>query len=98
MRYGMGFSGSGSTTTAYIDVTLPVNMRVGPTSVDWTNTIALWAGATNFQVTAISVYTSGAGTTSCLLQCTSSGLTGEKPYQLVGYASGGASLGLSAEL
>jgi hypothetical protein len=98
MRYGIGFSGSGSTTTAYIDVTLPVNMRVGPTAVDWTNTIALWAGATNFQVTAISIYASGAGTTSCLLQCTSSGLTGEKAYQLVGYASGGASLGLSAEL
>jgi hypothetical protein len=98
MRYGIGFSGSGSTTTAYIDVTLPVNMRVGPTAVDWTNTIALWAGATNFQVTAISIYASGAGTTSCLLQCTSSGLTAEKAYQLVGYASGGASLGLSAEL
>jgi len=98
VRYGIGFSGSGSTTTAYINVTLPVNMRTGPTSVDWGSTLAVWKGGTNFQVTAISIYSSGSGMTDCLLQCTSSGLTGEEAYQLVAWSSGNAFLALGAEL
>jgi len=98
VRYGIGFSASGSTTTAYINVTLPVNMRTGPTSVDWNNTLALWAGGTNFQVTAITITSSGASVTDCLLTCTTSGITGEKAFQLVAWSSGGGFLGLGAEL
>ena len=98
VRYGIGFSASGSSTTAYINITLPVNMRTGPTSVDWGNTLALWKGGTNFQVTAITITSSGASVTDCLLQCTSSGLTGEEAYQLVAWTSGGGFLALGAEL
>ena len=73
-------------------------MRTGPTSVDWNNTLALWAGGTNFQVTAITITSSGASVTDCLLTCTTSGITGEKAFQLVAWSSGGGFLGLGAEL
>ena len=98
VRYGIGFSASGSSTTAYINITLPVNMRTGPTSVDWGNTLALWKGGTNFQVTGITITSSGSSVTDCLLNCTTSGITGEEAYQLVAWSSGGGFLALGAEL
>jgi hypothetical protein len=97
-RFGMGFVGAGSTTAFYATVIFPVTMRAKPTSIDWTGNIGVWNGGAIAAVSVISLESGSESTTSAVALSTSSGLTAQSPYILIGNASSTAALAFSAEL
>jgi hypothetical protein len=97
-RFGHGFCGAASTTNFYATVIFPVSMRAVPTSVDTAGSLGVWNGGAINAVSAVTVDTSGLTPQVAVAFVTSSGLTAQNPYQLIGNNSGSASLAFSSEL
>jgi hypothetical protein len=97
-RFGHGFCGAGSTTNFYATVIFPVSMRAIPSSVDTTGSLGVWNGGGINAVSAVTLDTSGLTPQVAVAFVTSSGLTAQNPYQLIGNNSGSASLAFSSEL
>ena len=97
-RFGHGFCGAGSTTTLYATVIFPVSMRVAPTSVDTAGSLGVWNGGGITAASAITLDTSANTPQTSVAFVTSSGMTAQNPYQLIGNNSGTASLAFSSEL
>jgi hypothetical protein len=97
-RFGSGFVGAGSSTSFYATVVFPVTMRAKPTSIDWTGSMGVWNGGGIASVSAISLESGSEMPNSAVALSTSSGLTAQAPYTLMGNASGTAALAFSAEL
>jgi hypothetical protein len=91
--------GTGATTTiASIYVNLPVQMRIAPTSVDY-STLGVFDGTTITGSAVPTIVSSYTGTKVVGLDATvSSGLTVNRPYRLITNNSTSGFLGLSAEL
>jgi len=95
----IGTGPAGSSTNGNITVFMQTPMRIAPTSVTQTGSLGLWAGATVFAVTALTIETSSASPiTVSLSPVVSSGLTTGTTYQLIGNNDGTAAIALSAEL
>lgn len=90
----MGTGLAASTTLAQIVVPFPVEMRVVPTSVDY-STLGLYDGGL-VAITAVAL--DGQNARAGGVSCTSSGLTVYRPYILISNASANGYLGFSAEL
>lgn len=97
-RLGHGFCGSGTSTTLYATIRLPVSMRSKPTSLDWTGNLGVWNGGGISSVSAVSLESGSETTTSCVAIVTSSGMTAQTAYTLIGNASSTAALAISSEL
>jgi len=97
-RFGHGFCGAASTTNFYATVIFPVSMRAVPTSVDTAGSLGVWNGGGINAVSAVTVDTSALTPQVAVAFVTSSGLTAQNPYQLIGNNSGSASLAFSSEL
>jgi len=94
--FGLGFADQ--TTTAIIQVPLPVTMRVAPTSVDFSS-LNLSTGATNNAVTGLSILSNQNGNGIAVVYPTvASGLTQFRSYSLTANNSTNGYLGLNAEL
>ena len=89
---------AGSTTATTIAVTLPVQMRIAPTSgVDF-STLVLVDAASTFTVTTCTIDVNVTSQNFGVVTATASGLTQYRPYYLRQNASAGAYIGFSAEL
>lgn len=93
---GSAFGSAKSTTVATMVYSLPVTMRVAPTSGEHAN-VRLWDGANVFTVTSavFSGSTDGFGTADFGV---ASGLTQFRPYQIIANASLAGYVAFSAEL
>lgn len=93
---GSAFGSAKSTTVATMVYSLPVTMRVAPTSGEHSN-IRLWDGANVYTVTSsvFSGSTDGFGTADFGV---ASGLTQFRPYQIIANASLAGYVAFSAEL
>jgi hypothetical protein len=98
IRLGTGFVGAGSTTTLYAMVNFPVTMRAKPTSVDWVASLGVWNGGGIASVSNVTLESGSESTTTAVAIATSTGLTAQQPYQLIGNASSTAALAFNAEL
>jgi hypothetical protein len=94
----IGTGPANTTTDALITVFMQTPMRVAPTSVTTTGSFGVWAGATVFSVSAITIDSTSTGLSTATISATSTGLTIGTTYQLIGNNSSTASLALSAEL
>jgi hypothetical protein len=94
----IGTGPANTTTDALITVFMQTPMRVAPTSVTATGSFGVWAGATVFSVSAITIDSTSTGLSTATISATSTGLTIGTTYQLIGNNSSTASLALSAEL
>ena len=97
-RFGHGFCGAASTTNFYATVIFPVSMRAAPTSVDTAGSLGVWNGGAITAASAITLDTSANTAQVSVAFVTSSGMTAQSPYQLIGNNSGSASLAFSSEL
>jgi hypothetical protein len=94
--FGQGYADQ--TTTAIIQVPLPVTMRVLPTSVDF-STLNLTTGGTNTTVTGLTLLSSQCSNQIVVAYPTvAAGLTVNRPYGLTANNSTSGYLGFSAEL
>jgi hypothetical protein len=93
---GSAFGSAKSTTVATMVYSMPVTMRVAPTSGEHSN-VRLWDGANVYTVTSsvFSGSTDGFGTADFGV---ASGLTQFRPYQIIANASLGGYVAFSAEL
>jgi len=91
---GNGFAQN--TTNAYVVVKFPVAMRVGPTLNPFVGPFALDDGALAYSVSNISLNQSGSS--SCLVNCTTTGMTAYRPVIIYANGSSSARLSFSAEL
>jgi hypothetical protein len=93
---GSAFGSAKSTTVATMVYSMPVTMRVAPTSGEHSN-VRLWDGANVFTVTSavFSGSTDGFGTADFGV---ASGLTQYRPYQIIANASLAGYVAFSAEL
>jgi hypothetical protein len=93
---GSAFGSAKSTTVATMVYSMPVTMRVAPTSGEHSN-VRLWDGANVFTVTSavFSGSTDGFGTADFGV---ASGLTQFRPYQIIANASLAGYVAFSAEL
>ena len=98
IRLGTGFVGAGSTTTLYAMVNFPVTMRAKPTSVDWAASLGVWNGGGIASVSNVTLESGSESTTTAVAVATSTGLTAQQPYQLIGNSSSTAALAFNAEL
>jgi hypothetical protein len=94
----IGTGPANSTTAALITVFMQTPMRAQPTAVTQTGGFGVWAGATVFSVSAVSIDTTSTSPYTTVINATSSGLTIGTTYQLIGNNDGTASIALSAEL
>jgi hypothetical protein len=95
--YGGWGTGSGETTTSsYIVINNPVNMRTTPSSVDYSS-LALYDQVAVTAVTGVTIGNSTAGTTT-VRATVASGLTVYRPYILLNNNSTSGYIGFSAEL
>lgn len=93
-----GWGLADQSTTAIINVPLPVTMRVAPASVEF-STLNLTTGGTNTAVTGLTILSSNSGNgIAVVYPTTSGGLTQYRPYGLTANNSTSGYLGLSAEL
>lgn len=97
-RFGSGFCGGGTTTSAYITVNFPVNLRSKPTSIDWSGALGTWNGGGINAVSAVALESGSEMTTSAVAIITSSGMTSQTPYILIGNNSSTAAIAFNAEL
>jgi len=96
MNYGIGFADQ--TTTAMIQVKMPVTMRTIPSSLDY-STLNLTTGGTNTTVTSATFLANQTHADFALVYVTvSGGLTTNRPYILTANNSSSSYLGISAEL
>lgn len=93
-RQGIGFATS--TTNQAIQVHLPVPMRIIPTSVDFANLAASDSAGTLSAVSAVGLSNSGNQVIS--VDCTTTGMTTNRPGALVNNNNTAGYLGFSAEL
>ena len=98
IRLGTGFVGAGSTTTLYAMVNFPVTMRIKPYSIDWTGNLGIWNGGGISAVSNVTLESGSESTTTAVAIATSTGLTAQTPYQLIGNASATAAIAFNAEL
>ncbi len=91
---GMGFAQN--TTNGYLVLTFPTSMRIAPTSLSYTGPFVLDDGVGAFSVTNLTI--NQAGTNSCLVNATSSGLTAYRPVIIYANGNTSARLSFSAEL
>ena len=92
-----GFGTASSTTNAYVAQTLPVSMRIPPTTVDYaTVRLSDWAGGTA-SITSLSIYDS---TTTFVMfnPVVASGLTQFRNYSILAQSATAGYVGISAEL
>lgn len=95
-NFGQGYADQ--TTTAIIQVPLPVTMRVVPTSIDF-STLNLSTGGTNTTVTNCTLLGGNSSNQiACAYATVASGLTTNRPYGLTANNSFGGYIGFSAEL
>ncbi len=95
-NFGQGYADQ--TTTAIIQVPLPVTMRVVPTSIDF-STLNLTTGGTNTTVTNCTLLGGNSSNQiACAYATVASGLTTNRPYGLTANNSFGGYIGFSAEL
>jgi hypothetical protein len=86
-----------ATTSALINVNLPVTMRVKPTSVDY-STLNLSTGATNATVSSVAISSVLSSNQVVTVSASATGLTQFRPYFLTTENNLSAYLGFSAEL
>jgi hypothetical protein len=86
-----------STTQAYFVVPLNQEMRVSPTSVEFTNLAVGLRGVSNTSITALTL-AEGAPNATGLVATVASGLTANRPYQLENLSGQIGYVGFSAEL
>jgi hypothetical protein len=98
IRIGTGFVGAGSTTTLYAMVNFPVTMRIKPYSIDWTGNLGIWNGGGISAVSNVTLESGSESTTTAVAIGTSTGLTAQTPYQLIGNNSATAAIAFNAEL
>jgi len=98
IRIGTGFVGAGSTTTLYAMVNFPVTMRIKPYSIDWTASLGAWNGGGIASVSNVTLESGSESTTTAVAIATSTGLTAQTPYQLIGNNSATAAIAFNAEL
>jgi hypothetical protein len=94
----VGTGPANTTTNSDQTIFMQVPMRVTPTSVTTTGSLGLWSGGTIFAVTAFSLNSNGSSPYTASVGCTTTGLTADRTYQLIGNNDSTASLALSAEL
>jgi hypothetical protein len=95
-NFGQGYADQ--TTTAIIQVPLPVTMRVVPTSIDF-STLNLTTGGTNTAVTNCTFLGNNSSNQIAVAYATvAAGLTVNRPYGLTANNSTSGYLGFSAEL
>jgi hypothetical protein len=94
----IGTGPAGSSTQGNITVFMQTPMRVAPTSVTQIGSLGLWAGATVFSVSSLTLDSSSSSPITVNLAPISSGLTTGTTYQLIGNNDGTSSIALSAEL
>lgn len=92
-RFGSGIFASA--TTAYADIYFPVPMRANPTTID-ANLLGWYDGGATGTITAATLTNTGRNSTT--LNCTTTGGTQYRPFQLSADNSTSAYLGLGAEL
>jgi hypothetical protein len=93
----LGIAQSSATTTAQANVVAPVQMRIAPTSVDF-STLRFTDYVGGFTITALTLDTSGTGRNLQMVTGTTTGLTQYRPYVLSANNSTSAYIGFSAEL
>jgi len=94
-NFGLGFANS--TTNATMSITAPVQMRILPTSVDF-STLRFTDYSSTFVISALVFDNSGNGRNTQLVSGTSTSLTTNRGYAISGNNSTSAYLGFSAEL
>jgi len=94
----IGTGPANTTTAALITVFMQNAMRTQPSAVTQTGTFGIWAGATVFSVSSLSIDTTSTSPYTTVLNCVTSGLSTGTTYQLIGNNDGTAAIGLSAEL
>jgi hypothetical protein len=95
--YGLGYAHSTTNGTIYVQP--PVQMRVRPTSVDFSNLSLGIVNVTGFPVTSLAISTADSGTHITCLNCTTAGtLTQFRSYGLNANNTTSSFVGLSAEL
>lgn len=92
-----GFGTASSTTNAYTPVTLPVSMRINPSTIDYaTVRLSDWSGG-SAAITSLSIYDST--TTFVMLNpVVASGLTQYRNYSILAQSGTAGYIGISAEL
>jgi hypothetical protein len=93
---GMGLGVATSTTNGSVQVALPVQMRVAPTSIDF-STLGLYSSGSVIAVTTATIDTASKNIVR-VNAAVSSGLTQDRAYQLLANNSTSALIGFSAEL
>jgi hypothetical protein len=94
-----GAMGGSNTTEVDLAVVYPVQMRVRPTSLDY-STLATYDGVTTYTGGTYAIVGGRSGTLFASIRYThtSAGLTAYRPYQIIANSSTTAYIGLSAEL
>jgi hypothetical protein len=94
-----GAMGGSNTTEVDLAVVYPVQMRVRPTSLDY-STLATYDGVTTYTGGTYAIIGGRSGTLFASIRYThtSAGLTAYRPYQIIANSSTTAYIGLSAEL
>jgi hypothetical protein len=92
---GMGLGVATSTTNGSVQVALPVQMRVAPTSIDF-STLGLYSSGSVIAVTTATIDTASKNIVR-INAAVSSGLTQDRAYQLLANNSTSALIGFSAE-
>jgi hypothetical protein len=94
-NFGLGYASG--TTTAQIFYNLPVQMRVVPTSLEF-STVQLAQGGSTYAVSALTIDSFSCGNQGTLVNATSTGLPTANPVYLRGNNSATAHVAFSAEL
>lgn len=95
VRFAQGHAGSGSTTLLYAHTYLPVTLRAIPSSIDFSN-LGAWNGGNPIAITAATLESCSPSVVT--ITYTSSTLTGNGPYAVIGNNNASAYLGINAEL
>ena len=92
------FGSAASTTSVNVAVVLPVEMRVAPTSVDFSTLQVYDAPGAGAGVTAVALSGNGMARNIANIDVTATGLTANRPYAVRANNSTSAFIGFSAEL
>lgn len=101
--YGLfGHVTAANSTQAYAEIYLPVPMRISPTTLDWTGTIANYVlspyAYSSGTLSSFAIWTTYQSPTSVLLQLSGSGWTTNGGYLFSASNNSAAYIGFSAEL
>ena len=95
-RLGMGFANA--TSSARVQISNPVPMRIGASALEYNANITLFDGVTAYAPTSIAIDTSTSLETTLVFTPTSATLTTYRPYQLYANGSTAAYVAATAEL